>query len=372
MQRLIIISLVAFSCHANVIGAAPCTDAEDQVINDAYTTAATSSACAEYSSVSDLLITIMPPCSATECVAIMEQLADSIPDCTIGTSSSSKKASLLLSLDICATPTPVPTPASTASTTNCSSAVTNETFNMFLEASEDEACKSSATLQMYYLTFDTPCNSSCASVLHDLETALPNCYFERDDNNKKEYLGQQFGFCEQLDNDHNISISIKADHLLSDPNFVPNCTVEEVQQTLDFYLIIATNESCVNESSICSHDVHVNTDCSSDCGELIQDLYFDMPECYYNHMNYRKDTLDSHAQCDWIVNPDNIDLTFHYLDNISNIPSTSVSCNPSYDSTASSSRAHSQDSAQSSSAAKLHNLYLFTASAALFSILLNL
>ncbi|KAG7384168.1 hypothetical protein PHYBOEH_009625 [Phytophthora boehmeriae] len=305
----------------------------------------------------------------------MEQLADSIPDCTIGTSSSSKKASLLLSLDICATPTPVPTPASTASTTNCSSAVTNETFNMFLEASEDEACKSSATLQMYYLTFDTPCNSSCASVLHDLETALPNCYFERDDNNKKEYLGQQFGFCEQLDNDHNISISIKADHLLSDPNFVPNCTVEEVQQTLDFYLTISTNESCVNKSSICSHDIRFDAGCYSECGEFIQDLYYDLPECYYDHENYKERTMKSQSQCMFIANPDPIRLTFHYLDVITTDKTTSVSCDPKYDSTISLSKAESHDvdpdTSQSSSSSrdtKAQDLCIFSVLATLFSI----
>ncbi|KAF4318964.1 hypothetical protein BBO99_00005221 [Phytophthora kernoviae] len=313
MQRLLLISLVVLLYNADAVGAAACTDAEDQVITDAYTTAASTSACAEHSSVSDLLITIMPPCSATECIAVVEQLAESIPNCTIGSSSSNRKVSLLQSLEICATP--APTPASTASTTNCSISETNETFNLFLETSEGEACNSSATLQMYYITFDTPCNSSCALALHDLGDALPNCYFERDENNKKEYLAKQFEFCEQLDDDLNISISIRADYILANPSsLVTNCTDEEIQKTLDFYLTVATNETCVNDSSICSHDIHVNTDCSSDCGELIQDLYYDLPKCYYDHIDYRSYTLNSHAQCDWIVNPDNIDATFHYLD----------------------------------------------------------
>ncbi|GMF16507.1 unnamed protein product [Phytophthora lilii] len=146
--------------------AAACTDEEDQAISSAYTTAASTSECSDYS-VSDLLITIMPPCSATACVSIVKQLAESIPNCTTG--SISEKDLLLNSIEICATPAPIP--VSTASSTNCTSSQAEDTFNAFYEAANG-TCASSTTIEAYSIIVDTPCISPCATAVQQCQPCL--------------------------------------------------------------------------------------------------------------------------------------------------------------------------------------------------------
>ncbi|EGZ11521.1 hypothetical protein PHYSODRAFT_517543, partial [Phytophthora sojae] len=329
--------------------AADCTDAEDQVITDAYTAAASTSDCSEYASVSNLLVTIMPPCSSTACVSVMKQLAESISNCT--TATYSEKDQLLQSLDICATP--APTPASTASSTNCTSDEAEAMFNAFYEAANG-SCASSTTIEAYSIIIDTQCNSTCAAAVQSFAQTLPNCNYELsgENTNKKQDIATQFSYCEMLDDATNISVYVDSvDSLLGSSAglapVVPNCTTDENNETVDFFLAVATNESCQYDSSICAYDVHVNTDCDTECGRLVRRLGFDVPKCYFDHVNHREYLSDHWYQCEWIVNPDNISLSFHYSEIVLNATlNSSVACNPSFDSTVTSS-----DNDQDSSAA---------------------
>ncbi|KAE9091611.1 hypothetical protein PF005_g18862, partial [Phytophthora fragariae] len=105
-----------------------CTTDEYQSTEDLYDTAAASSACSLYSTSSSLLVTFYAPCSATDCVAVLTQLAADLPDCLYD--GANQKAELNDNLSVCTadttgevdSSTPVstssdstsPTPASTA------------------------------------------------------------------------------------------------------------------------------------------------------------------------------------------------------------------------------------------------------------------
>ncbi|GMF16508.1 unnamed protein product [Phytophthora lilii] len=256
MHSLPLLSLLALCYLVAGTQAAECTDAEDQSITDAYSAAAATSACSSYASVG-ILIIINPPCSATDCVAVMENVASTIPNCTSGTSTS-ENDQLLKSLSICATPTP--TPASTASSTNCT--------------------RSEAKYNIQRLAYET--------------------------TNKKTNIGTQSSICEELNNDTNVSINIEADHNLlgssdgttSLSSAVSNCTAEEVEEkTLAYYLAVATNGSCQNNASICAYDIAVITTCSIACGELVRELWSDLPMCYYNGLDHIMNVLNNWSQC---------------------------------------------------------------------------
>ncbi|KAL3657221.1 hypothetical protein V7S43_017881 [Phytophthora oleae] len=320
--------------------AAECTDSEDKSITDAYAAAAATSACSPWSS-SNILILIVPPCSATDCVAVMKDLAESIPNCTTSGLSTSEKDQLLQSLDICATP--APTPASTASTTNCTSSEAEATFNAFYEAANG-TCASSTTIERYSIIIDTPCTSPCATAVQDFDQTLPNCNYElsSENTNKKQDITTQFNYCEMLDNATNISVYVDSvNDLLGSTEpvtaVVPNCTTEEIEETVAFYLTVATNETCVYDASICAYDIHVNADCDSPCGRLIQRLGFDVPMCYFDHINHREALSGSYYQCDWIVFPENISTSFHYSEVLNSMGNTSNRCDPTFDSTVTSS-----------------------------------
>ncbi|KUG02129.1 hypothetical protein AM587_10011924 [Phytophthora nicotianae] len=309
---------------------------ENQSITDAYAAAAATSACSSYAS-TNILILITPPCSARDCVGVMTDLANTIPNCTSPGLSTTEKDQLLRSLDICATP--APTPASTASSTNCTSSQAEATFNAFYEAANG-TCASSTTIEQYSIIIDTPCTSTCAETVHSFAQSLPNCNYQlsNENRNKKQDIATQFSYCEMLDNATNISVYVDSvDNLLGSAAGVttvdPNCTAEEIEETVAFYLTVATNESCMYDASICAYDIHVNADCASPCGRLARRLGYDVPRCYFNHKNHRESLSGSWYQCEWIVNPVNISFSFHYSDILNATVNSSVSCDPDYDST---------------------------------------
>ncbi|KAI9981358.1 hypothetical protein PInf_009054 [Phytophthora infestans] len=314
-MRLLFLSLWILCCFDNAINAAECTDAEDKSITDAYAAAAATSACSSYAS-TNILILITPPCSATDCVGVMTELASTIPNRTSSGLSTSEKDQLLRSLDICATP--APTPASTASTINCTSAEAEATFNASYEAANG-TCASSTNMEQYSIIIDTECTSPCAQAVRDFAHTLPNCYYRlsNENTNKKQDIATQFSYCETLSNATNISIyADSVDNLLGSTAGVatvePSCTAEGIEDTVAFYMTVAANESCVKDASICAYDIHVNTDCDFPCGRLVRRLGYDVPRCYFNHKNHRESLISSWYQCEWIVNPVDISFSFHY------------------------------------------------------------
>ncbi|OWZ04738.1 Elicitin [Phytophthora megakarya] len=367
MKLLILVSIIVLIKFTTRIDAVDCTDEEDKTITEAYTTAASTTECAEYSSVSDLLITIMPPCSATECVSVVKQLAESIPNCT--TNLYSRKDLLLDSIDICSTP--APTPASTASSTNCTSEQEEATFNAFYEAANG-SCASSTSIEMHSIIIDTECTSTCATAVRTFAESLPNCNYRASyvTTNKKQDIATQFNYCQMLDDATNISIYVdSAENLLGSAagptTIVPNCTTQEIEDTIAFYKTVATNASCVHDSSVCAYDIHLNADCDSPCGDLIQTLGIDVPRCYFEHVNHRERLSDSWYQCEWIVNPVNISTSFHYSDILNTTMNSSVTCNSNYDSTVDSDDNSLTTDSQSDSAAKPHQDFTYWIAAAI-------
>ncbi|KAK1946884.1 hypothetical protein P3T76_002436 [Phytophthora citrophthora] len=366
---------VIFLCLIGTTSAAECTDAEEKSITDAYAAAAATSACSPWSS-SNIMILIVPPCSATDCVAVMQDLAGSISNCTTSGQSTSEKDQLIRSLDICATP--APTPASTASTTNCTSSEAEATFNAFYEAANG-SCASSTTFEHYSIIIDTPCASTCAATVQDFAQSLPNCKYElsNENTNKKQDIATQFSYCDMLDNATNISVYVDSVNDLlgsteGETTVLPNCTAEEIEETVAFYLTVATNETCVYDASICAYDIHFNADCDSQCGRLIQRLAFDVPRCYFDHVNHRERLSDSYYQCDWIVFPENISTSFHYSEILNATGNTSNRCDPRFDSTVSSSDDVLGGSSEQddSSAPKSHQTFILTTTALIIALAL--
>ncbi|RLN72266.1 hypothetical protein BBJ28_00019707 [Nothophytophthora sp. Chile5] len=336
MQRSLLISLAAgVALLSQGVGAVDCTGAESQAITDAYAAAAATSACSPYSKTNAIAINIVPPCSATDCVAVMQQMADDMVNCTDAGYSS--KDLLLQGLSICATP--APTPAPTASSTNCTNEESEEMFNLYLALAKGAACSSDVVIDTFEIDVNTACNTTCASAVQDLADALPNCKYESEYVNKKQYAMNQLDECPQK----NISISFRPGHEIypsssssTSSALVQNCTSAEAEETLAFYLAVATNETCANVSSICSLDLYVSTRCSTDCADLIKYLWSDLPECYYDDgRDHRMDVLDTWSQCDYWVHPDNVSVNFHYSDGFNTTDIAAVGCVPDYDSTVS-------------------------------------
>ncbi|ETM46001.1 hypothetical protein L914_09055 [Phytophthora nicotianae] len=123
----LLLSLASLSLVTN---AAECTDSEATYANSLWEDAAATSACAQYV-VATNPVYINAPCTATDCVGVMEGVAENLPSCTF--SGVSNKIELQNALTVCnggntedaGSPTTVTeapiTPTSTTSTSMSSS-----------------------------------------------------------------------------------------------------------------------------------------------------------------------------------------------------------------------------------------------------------
>ncbi|RLN72265.1 hypothetical protein BBJ28_00019706 [Nothophytophthora sp. Chile5] len=173
---------------------------------DLYDTAAASSACSPYASSSTVLVSVYAPCSATDCVDVMTQLASDLPDCLYD--GSNEKAELEDSLTVCgvdssgnvdsSTPTgdsSTLAPTSTASNTDCTTSEVNDMWNSFITTATSSACADDSTVNAYSIYIDTLCSSACADQIKTLAEDLPNCYYEYEFTNKKQELLDEIDTC---------------------------------------------------------------------------------------------------------------------------------------------------------------------------------
>ncbi|KAE8890476.1 hypothetical protein PF003_g25655 [Phytophthora fragariae] len=191
---------------------------EYQSTEDLYDTAAASSACSPYATSSSLLVTFYASCSATDCVAVLTQLAADLP--------ANQKAELNDNLSVCTadttgevdSSTPVstssdstsPTPASTASSTGCTTTEANEMWDLYVSTAQSDECADDSTVNGYSVYIFTSCSSDCADKVKDLAEALPNCYYSYELINKKQDVLEELDDCEESSN-YYISVTLYPD-----------------------------------------------------------------------------------------------------------------------------------------------------------------
>lgn len=204
-----------------------CTTDEYQSTEDLYDAAAASSACSEYATSSSLLVTFYAPCSATDCVAVLTQLAADLPDCLYD--GANQKTELTDNLGICtddstgevdsstpvstssdSTSTTSSTPASTASNTGCTSTEVNEMWNLYVSTAESDECADDSTVNGYSVYIFTSCSSDCADKVKDLAEALPNCYYDYESMNKKQDMLEELDDCD-VSSSYYISVTLYPD-----------------------------------------------------------------------------------------------------------------------------------------------------------------
>ncbi|KAG6587294.1 elicitin-like protein SOL13A [Phytophthora cinnamomi] len=204
-----------------------CTADEYQSTEDLYNAAAASSACSPYSTSSSLLVTFYTPCSATDCVAVLTQLASDLPDCLYD--GANQKTELTDNLSICtddttgkvdsstpvstssgSTSTTSPTPASTASSTGCTTTEVNDMWDLYVSTAESDECADDSTVNGYSVYIFTSCSSDCADKIKDLAEALPNCYYDYEFMNKKQDVLEELDDCEESSN-YYISVTLYPD-----------------------------------------------------------------------------------------------------------------------------------------------------------------
>ncbi|KAF1774783.1 hypothetical protein GQ600_20417 [Phytophthora cactorum] len=189
-------------------------DGEYTSTEDLYDAAAATSACSPYSTSSSVLVSFDTPCSATDCINVLVQLAADLPDCLYD--GANQKTELTDNLGVCTdTATEVDSHAqhasrSTASSTGCTTTEVKNMWDLYVSTATSDKCASESTINGYSIFIFTSCDSECADKVKDLAEALPNCYYEYEFMNKKQDVLAELDDCEESSSYH-ISVTIIPD-----------------------------------------------------------------------------------------------------------------------------------------------------------------
>jgi hypothetical protein len=190
----------ASSSTAGTVGD-ECTDAQLSNITDVYLEAAATTACSDY--MSSASISIYAPCTASACLAVIEELAAAMPNCSY--EGDNLKQELEDSLDACGTTsggstayTDIPVTTKSASSLSdseeCSDSELTELSYLYTRAALTDACSAYATITSTYVDITPPCTATaCLSELSDVVEQMPNCTYE--DVNYKTSLAQGIENC---------------------------------------------------------------------------------------------------------------------------------------------------------------------------------
>lgn len=177
-----------------------CSNAQLTNITDLYMAAADTSACEDY--MSKLSLSIYAPCSATDCIQVISELAAEMPACLY--EGENLKEELMAALDSCGSTTvdasgssgqdanssgsgtqytdiPVVTKAaaSYSDSGECSAAEIQDISYAYLSAASSDACASYSTITTSYVDIDPPCSATaCLQEIADMVRGLPDCDYE--------------------------------------------------------------------------------------------------------------------------------------------------------------------------------------------------
>ncbi|GMF16510.1 unnamed protein product [Phytophthora lilii] len=307
--------------------AAECTDSEATYTDSLWDNAAATSACSPYVTATNPVY-IDAPCTATDCVSVMEGVAENLPDCTY--SGVSNKIELQNALTVCnggdttdagsptivtdapdtstTTSTTTTTPTTTSSsTTDCTADEYQSTEDLYDTAAASSACSPYATSTSLLVMFDTPCSATdCIDVMTQLAADLPDCLY--DGANQKAELTSNLGVCtgdstNEVDSSTPVSTSSGSSSSPPTPASTASstgCTTTEVNEMWDLYESTALSDECAADSTVNGYSVYIFTTCGTDCADKIKDLAEALPNCYYDYeyMNKKQDVLEELEWCD--------------------------------------------------------------------------
>ncbi|KAK1946883.1 hypothetical protein P3T76_002435 [Phytophthora citrophthora] len=167
-----------------------CSMSEASITADLYLEAAKSSACERYVTTDEMAVYIYAPCSATQCVATMENLAEQLPNCFID--GDNLKEDVQQSLAQCTGSSSVgSSPRSGSECTNDEVSSLAYLTNSIVTSND---CESYVIATETEWLIEVPCSATtCLSVMDEALQQMPDCEFEG--INYKEELGLQQQSC---------------------------------------------------------------------------------------------------------------------------------------------------------------------------------
>ncbi|KAL3657220.1 hypothetical protein V7S43_017880 [Phytophthora oleae] len=167
-----------------------CTMEEASITADLYLEVARSSACEPYVTTDEMAVYIYAPCSATQCVATMEKMAEQLPDCFLD--GDNLKQDVLLSLSSCTGSSSVG--SSSRSGNECTDDEVSSLGYLTNSINTSKECESYVVATDTEWFIQVPCSATtCLSIMDEAVQQMPDCDFEG--INYKDELGVQQQSC---------------------------------------------------------------------------------------------------------------------------------------------------------------------------------
>ncbi|ETK86156.1 hypothetical protein L915_09188 [Phytophthora nicotianae] len=195
--------------------AAECTDAQTVSAASTWAEAAENSACAPYLTQTNPVL-VNAPCTATDCVAVVEGVARDLPDCTV--SGINIKIEVQNALTACnggdtrdagslveATDAPSTSSSSSALTpaattismdSYCDTSEIIRMWDLYVATATGEECESDSVYNPGNIDIIAQCNSKCTEAIKTLANELPDCFYDFEYINKKQYVMNQLDGCD--------------------------------------------------------------------------------------------------------------------------------------------------------------------------------
>ncbi|KAL4150403.1 hypothetical protein PRNP1_009805 [Phytophthora ramorum] len=246
--------------------AAECTDAEWQTSQSIWSWAATTSACAQYA-IGDSFVSA--PCTAISCVAVMEQVGEQLPDCSV--SGVNNKIEVQNAMTVCngadliSTEAPLVTPPTAAPLVTIAPITTSAPF------------ETSAPLPSL-APRPGGSNSGAAETTPSTTSTDGSIDWSLD------------------------SLSASGSSSTLSPaatSSSTSCTTSQVSSLVSLYTSAAKSSSCVPDATLSSYSVYIFTHCGSSCASKLKLLADDLPNCYYDYgtSNAKTSLLEEIGAC---------------------------------------------------------------------------
>ncbi|KAG6587115.1 GP-anchored serine-rich Elicitin INL13 [Phytophthora cinnamomi] len=263
--------LVSLVLMPTNVDAVECTDAQTALADSIWAAAASTSACSPYVTQTNPVY-VNAPCTATDCVAVVEGVAKDLPDCTF--SGISNKIEVENALTACNGGDTKDAGTLTFSSTASSSSQANTNTLLPSTASSSSQAGTNTLLP-------STASSSSQAGTNTLSPSTASSLSHAGTNTLSP------------------STASSSALMLGSKGSSSSCSTTESTDMWKLYVSTAKSDACTGNAVVNGYSVNIVTQCNSTCAGKIKDLADELPDCYFDfeHMDKKKDVLDQLGAC---------------------------------------------------------------------------
>ncbi|KAF1774782.1 hypothetical protein GQ600_20416 [Phytophthora cactorum] len=356
LRNIFAMAFVAFVALQTSANAANCTDDEQSTVDNVYANLANSTACGDL--VADSDVTSLDYCQNSDCLSVLSDALDQLPDCT-GEDEIDRKTGLQSVIAYCTDTNEVLDQSASASgsSTGSGSVVSGASTGVMTMG----AVVAQLSVALYFVGFlcfhdvdlgsgcchfrllavrgaddpvyvNAPCTATdCVNVVEGVANDLPDCTFNG--LNHKIQVQNALTACigGEIEDAGSLTAATDAPTATDSSTVSPStssasssaltpeattiamdayCNTSEIINLWNLYVATATSEECASDSVVNGGNIEIIAQCNTNCMEAIRGLADELPDCFYDYeyINKKQYVLDQLDGCDGSATTINISL----------------------------------------------------------------